>query len=80
MELHIATGRESRHNQLTDRQLEVLQCVVTGAPAKQIAQDLNISIHTVNAHLREVYLKLQARGRVDATRWYLSRHFNSSPP
>jgi DNA-binding CsgD family transcriptional regulator len=81
MESQVQTEIGRRCTELTDRQMEVLKWLVEGVPPKQIALDLHISVHTVNAHLREIYIKLQARGRVDATRWYLSRYyFSSSPP
>lgn len=63
---------------LTGRQLEILQCLVTGDPPSRIAAHLNISVHTVNAHLRSVYLRLRARNRVDAVRWYWEHQPSSS--
>jgi DNA-binding NarL/FixJ family response regulator len=41
-----------------------------GAPSKEIARQLNLSIHTVNAHLHGTYIKLRARNRLEAARWY----------
>lgn len=44
---------------LSDRELEVLRCLVQGMPYKQVAQALGISIHTVRNHIRNIYAKLQ---------------------
>ena len=40
---------------LIDRQLEVLGLMADGHSAKQIASELNISIHTVHSHQRNLY-------------------------
>jgi DNA-binding NarL/FixJ family response regulator len=51
---------------LTDREREVLQLVADGQRPKEVAQQLAISVRTVNNHLAAVYRKLDARGRLDA--------------
>jgi DNA-binding NarL/FixJ family response regulator len=51
---------------LTDREREVLQLVADGRRPKEVAQELEISVRTVNNHLAAVYRKLDARGRLDA--------------
>ena len=43
---------------LTDRQLEVLRLLADGRPAKRIALDLGLSIHTVHFHQRNLYRAL----------------------
>ena len=42
---------------LSDRELEVLQCVIDGAGNKEIAATLIISENTVKVHLRNIYTK-----------------------
>ena len=44
---------------LTDRQLEVLRLMADGHSAKQIAPELDISIHTVHSHQRNLYRVLE---------------------
>lgn len=51
---------------LTEREREVLQLVADGRRPKEVAQQLEISVRTVNNHLAAVYRKLDARGRLDA--------------
>jgi DNA-binding NarL/FixJ family response regulator len=51
---------------LTDRELEVLQLVVTGATNKEIAQSLVIAEGTVKNHLTSVYGKLGVSDRTEA--------------
>ncbi len=52
---------------LSKRELEVLHCVSQGAGNKQIAQELFISENTVKVHLRNIYKKLGAASRTEAT-------------
>ena len=39
----------------------------------QIAASLGISVNTVERHVSNVYRKIDARGRADATAWALRR-------
>jgi DNA-binding NarL/FixJ family response regulator len=39
-----------RHTALTARELEILQLIVDGKSNKEIADDLNLSVHTVSVH------------------------------
>ena len=51
---------------LTDRELQVLRRVAAGRTTEQIADVLDISVHTVPNHVRNVRRKLGARSRLDA--------------
>ncbi|MCT9083825.1 helix-turn-helix transcriptional regulator [Streptomyces fulvoviolaceus] len=48
---------------ITPREREVLRHALDGLPAKSIARRLELSLHTVNDHLRAVYRKLGVGGR-----------------
>lgn len=43
---------------LTEREKEILGCLVKGLSHKLIAAELFISVHTVNTHIRNIYEKL----------------------
>ena len=47
------------YSKLTTRELQVLERIVSGRLNKQIADDLNISIKTVEAHRANIMDKLQ---------------------
>ena len=51
---------------LTNAEKEILQRLVAGDLKKQIADALNISFHTVDTHLRNIYAKLQVHSRSGA--------------
>lgn len=48
---------------LTSRELEVLQLIATQASDKEIAAQLNLSLHTVKTHVRNILGKLHAVNR-----------------
>ncbi len=51
---------------LTNREEEVLSAMVRGLIKKEIADELSISLHTVDMHLRSVYRKLHVRTQTEA--------------
>jgi len=52
---------------LTEREKEILQMVATGATNRQIAYRLSISTNTVKVHLRNIFSKVGAESRTEAT-------------
>jgi DNA-binding CsgD family transcriptional regulator/pimeloyl-ACP methyl ester carboxylesterase len=54
-------------NGLSRRELEVLRLLAAGESNRQIARRLNLSPHTIERHVANLYRKIGARGRADAT-------------
>jgi DNA-binding CsgD family transcriptional regulator len=59
---------------LTTREMEVLRLVAQGMTNSQIAERLILSLHTVNAHVRSIYTKLELNSRSALTRYALEHH------
>jgi DNA-binding NarL/FixJ family response regulator len=59
-------GPVQQIEQLTAREEDVLRYLVRGLIKKEIAEELSISQHTVDMHLRAVYRKLQVRSQTEA--------------
>jgi DNA-binding CsgD family transcriptional regulator len=52
-------------NSLSPAELRVAAAVATGAPNKAVAEQLFISVKTVDYHLQNIYRKLGARSRTE---------------
>ena len=65
---------------LTTRELEILTLVAAGKRSKEIAAELVLSISTVQRHIANIYVKIDARGRADATAWALTHHIVQPHP
>ena len=58
---------------LSDREREVLQLIARGYTYREIAEQLGISIKTVESHVSAVLRKLQLSNRNELTRWAIER-------
>ncbi len=59
-------------NGLTEREVEVLRLLAGGKTNKEIAGELVLSVRTVERHISNIYDKIHARGRADATAYALT--------
>src|SRR5262249_7103332 len=59
---------------LTVREMEVLRLLAQGMTSQQIAERLILSLHTVNAHVRSIYTKLELNSRSALTRYAIEQH------
>ncbi len=65
---------------LTRRELEIIRLISGGFLSKEIAYKLNISIHTVNNHRKNIYAKLNVNNAVEAVNYVNAAGLlNSSP-
>jgi DNA-binding CsgD family transcriptional regulator len=60
---------------LTSREADVLRLLAAGGSNAQIARRLGLSVHTVERHVANLYRKIGARGRADATAFAIRRGF-----
>ncbi len=50
---------------ISNKSHQVLICLARGKTNKEIADELNISVHTVKAHLAKLYDRLETKNRMD---------------
>jgi pimeloyl-ACP methyl ester carboxylesterase/DNA-binding CsgD family transcriptional regulator len=67
------TSRNTPAALLTPRETEVLRLIAAGQTSKEISRNLSLSIRTVGRHITNIYNKVGARSRADATA-YAVRH------
>lgn len=58
---------------LSERELEILRCLVDGDSNKRIANRLNITEATVKVHLKSILRKTHVMNRTQAAIWGLQR-------
>lgn len=58
---------------VTAREMDVLRLIAAGDSNAEIARRLGIAVHTVERHTANLYRKIGARGRADATAYALRR-------
>jgi DNA-binding NarL/FixJ family response regulator len=58
---------------LSEREVEVLRLIAEGRSNREISEALVISVRTVERHITNIYAKIGARGKADATAYTL-RH------
>jgi DNA-binding CsgD family transcriptional regulator len=66
-------SRGGRPDGLTGREAEVLRLVASGLTNRQVAEQLVLSVHTIERHLDNCYAKIGARNRAEASA-YTVRH------
>jgi DNA-binding NarL/FixJ family response regulator len=69
----VPSGAEPSRLDLTEREQQVLRCLVDGCKYKEAADALGIGIETVRSHVRSVYSKLQVHSVAAAVREAIRR-------
>jgi two-component system response regulator DctR len=64
-ERHIHSELQTRLSELTDRERDVLRLVIEGLPNKLIADQLDISVRTVEVHRSRVFDKMNVKSAVE---------------
>ena len=56
-------------NLLTRREKQILSLTATGATNTEIANNLNVSMHTVKTHIYNLFKKIDVSNRIQAVNW-----------
>lgn len=67
------TSDHQQNGQLTDRETDVLKWLAKGLSNKEIADKLNVSIHTVNTHRKNIMDKTSIRSLAGLTVYAVSK-------
>jgi DNA-binding NarL/FixJ family response regulator len=70
---HRGHGRKTKFNELTKRELQILEFIKRGYTTKKVADELHISYETVRTHLKNIYQKLHVHTLVEAVLVYNQR-------
>ena len=63
---HFQSGEKiNPDSTLTDKEKEIVSCLVDGLSYKMIATQQNISIETVRSHIKNIYKKLQVHSKAE---------------
>jgi DNA-binding CsgD family transcriptional regulator len=73
VEPFLAEPSEARPAGLTEREIEILALLAGGSSNERIARALSVSTRTVERHIGNIYLKIGAHNRAEATA-YAFRH------
>jgi len=74
------SGPTAQLEELTKRELEILQMVSEGMGNREIARQLNISYHTVMKHVSNIISKLRVTTRMEAGLVFLRARQSLPPP
>jgi two-component system, NarL family, nitrate/nitrite response regulator NarL len=72
------SSRPDHINGLSNREMQILACLVDGDQNKQIANTLNISDGTVKVHLKAILKKIRVQNRTQAAIWAMDHGISRS--
>jgi pimeloyl-ACP methyl ester carboxylesterase len=73
-------GSMAPRDGLTAREIEVLRLIAAGRTNREIAGDLVLSTRTVGRHITNMYTKIGARSKADATAYAMRHGLSEIPP
>lgn len=74
------TGEWTNPDELTPREVEVLELIAAGQSNQDIADQLHISMATVKTHVNRVFSKTGVRDRAQAVVYAYDQGLTASPP
>ncbi len=60
------------HQQLSDREFQVLRMIATGKSVKEMGVELSLSVKTISTYRARLFEKLKFKSNADAVRYVLS--------
>ena len=75
----LATEVPARRKGLSQREIQILRCLLSGHSNKMIANHLHITEATVKVHLKSLLRKINASNRTQAAIWALNNGIGDQP-
>lgn len=72
-DLNVPVGKKP-HEQLSDREYQVLRMLGTGKTVKEIGAELSLSVKTISTYRTRVFEKLHFKTNADVVRYAMSEH------
>jgi DNA-binding NarL/FixJ family response regulator len=68
----VERGEKHPHEQLSDREFQVMLLIASGRPPREIATELNVSVKTVGAHRAHIMQKIGVRSNAEIVHYVLT--------
>ena len=69
-------GRKASHDELSNREMQVLHLLVAGRTVTEIADELNVSSKTISTHKARILSRLNLQSVADLVRYAIEHHLN----
>lgn len=76
----LPTAASIESTPLSERELQIIRCLVAGWSNKRIALSLSVTEATVKVHLKSILRKTHVRNRTQAAIWALAQGIRASEP
>ena len=78
-QIMLSAGERLSGTPVSDRETEILRCLLDGDPNKVISRRLGIAEATVKVHIKAILRKLRVQNRTQAAIWAANRGLTLSP-
>ena len=68
----VERGDKQPHEQLSDREFQIMLLIAAGQPPREIANELNVSVKTVGAHRAHILQKIGVRSNAEIVHYVLT--------
>jgi two-component system, NarL family, invasion response regulator UvrY len=70
----MSTPEKKPHEQLSDREFQVLRMIAEGKSVKEMGAELSLSVKTISTYRTRLFEKLKFKSNADAVRYVLAEH------
>jgi DNA-binding NarL/FixJ family response regulator len=67
-------GVQAAHEMLSDREMQVMQCIASGKTVSEIADEISLSVNTISTYRSRILEKLGLKNNAEITRYALDNN------